>query len=179
VRGIICFQQKKDPLQRPLSLWERVDGICVGRGAAGAAPVGLTLGEKRSHGFSTRWQLWQELLPCHRAVPARDTVSAAPTTPTVAFSPALAAVPRHPRFNGGSEAFATPADAQAAPAASQEQPQGRKGEEHPVTAPRRRRKGWNKAHYHVGLPAIYVNTAVNAPPEVILRLPLPGKHGNT
>ena len=48
-----------------------------------------------------------------------------------------------------------------------------------MTAPRRKRKGWKKAHYHVGLPAIYVNTAVNAPPEVILRLPLPGKHGNT
>lgn len=46
------------------------------------------------------------------------------------------------------------------------------------TAPRRR-KGWRKARYHVGLPAVDVNTAVNAPPEVILRLPLPGKHGNT
>lgn len=35
-----------------------------------------------------------------------------------------------------------------------------------MTAPQR--KGWKKAHYHVGLPAFYVNTAVNAPPEVIL-----------
>lgn len=48
-----------------------------------------------------------------------------------------------------------------------------------MTTPWKKRKGSKKAYYHVGLPAIYVNTAVNAPPEVILRLPLPGKHGNT
>lgn len=30
--------------------------------------------------------------------------------------------------------------------------------------------------YHVGLPAVHVHTAVNAPPEVILRLALPREH---
>lgn len=151
----------------------------MGSVSVGAAPTGLTLRGRRSRGFSTCWQLWQEVLPCHWAVPTQDTVPAPPTAPLAAPNPALAAVLWDPHFNGGSEAFTPPAGAQAAPAGSQEQPQGGKGEEHPVTTPRRKRKGWKKAHYHVGLPAIYVNTAVNAPPEVILRLPLPGKHGNT
>lgn len=31
-------------------------------------------------------------------------------------------------------------------------------------------------YYHVGLPALSVDTAINAPPEIILRLPFPGKH---
>lgn len=31
-------------------------------------------------------------------------------------------------------------------------------------------------YYHVGLPALGVDTAINAPPEIILRLPFPGKH---
>lgn len=35
----------------------------------------------------------------------------------------------------------------------------------------------NSTHYyHVGLPALSVDTAINAPPEIILRLPFPGKH---
>lgn len=34
-------------------------------------------------------------------------------------------------------------------------------------------------YYHVGLPPIHVHTAVNTPPEVIFRLALPSKHGNS
>lgn len=30
--------------------------------------------------------------------------------------------------------------------------------------------------YHVGLPALQVDTAIDAPPEVILRLALPREH---
>lgn len=63
----------------------------------------------------------------------------------------------------------SPAEALWRPAGSQEQPQGGREEE----------EGLKKAPYHVGLPAIHINTAVNAPPEIILWLPFPGKHSNT
>lgn len=39
--------------------------------------------------------------------------------------------------------------------------------------------GRNVKRYHVGLPTLSVDTLVDTPPEVILRLPLPSKHGNT
>lgn len=32
---------------------------------------------------------------------------------------------------------------------------------------------------HIGLPALSVDTAIDAPPEVVLRLPLPGKYSHT
>lgn len=35
---------------------------------------------------------------------------------------------------------------------------------------------YSTRYYHVGLPALSVDTAINAPPEIILRLPFPGKH---
>lgn len=34
-------------------------------------------------------------------------------------------------------------------------------------------------HYHVGLPPIHVDTAVNAPPEIIFGLALPSEHCNS
>lgn len=33
--------------------------------------------------------------------------------------------------------------------------------------------------YHVGLPALGVDAMINAPPEIILRFSLPGKHRHT
>lgn len=84
---------------------------CVSRGAVGEAPIGLTLTGKRSCGFSACWQLWQEMLPCHWAVPTQHILSAAPATPTVAPSPAPAAILQDLHFNRGSEAFEKPAGA--------------------------------------------------------------------
>lgn len=39
-----------------------------------------------------------------------------------------------------------------------------------------RRHTYIQLYYHVGLPALSVDTAINAPPEIILRLPFPCKH---
>lgn len=46
------------------------------------------------------------------------------------------------------------------------------------TVPQKTRKS-NVSTYHVRLPTLSVDTAVNTPPEIILRLPFPGKHRHT
>lgn len=97
--------------------------------------------------FLGLWQLHQELFPCHWDVPTQDITSAAPDIPMAVPSSSPAAILQEPPFSGGQRA-----------AGSQEQPQGGREEE----------EGLEKAPHHVGLPAIDVNTAVNAPPEIIL-----------